>query len=378
MAAKFLKTSFLIVFLLIGLEINAEKYPSNHEPLAIGSPAPDFKLKGVDGNLYSLASFSKAKLLVVIFTCNHCATAQSYEDRIIRLVEDYKSKSVAFVAIMPNDPASLRLDELDFSDIGDSYEEMKIRAAEKKFNFPYLYDGETQSASNAYGPQATPHIFIFDQHRILKYRGRIDDTESIYKTPKTSDTRDAIESLLNDHEPVVPTTKVFGCSIKWAEKKELVEKYKVMWANEPVSINSIDDGELKEIMINNTPKLRLIYFWTANCDACTKQFGEFITINRMYRDREFEFLSVHAAQKSDRSSILDFLKSQQASNKNYLLTQGGRSLKDMINDPAWNGDLPLTLLVEPGGKIAYSKQGNIDPALLKKTIIENHLLGRYP
>lgn len=106
------------------------------ETLAIGSKAPDFKLPGTDGKLYTLASFSKAKLLVIIFTCNHCPTAQAYEDRIIQLTKDYSSKAVALVAISPNDPDAVTLSELGYSDMGDSFEEMKIRAREKQFNFP--------------------------------------------------------------------------------------------------------------------------------------------------------------------------------------------------------------------------------------------------
>src|SRR5450631_1614653 len=155
---KFYLYSGLICFTIL-LTAFVTRLSSEHKTLEIGMAAPDFELKGVDGKTYNLASFEKAKVLVVIFTCNHCPTAQAYEDRIIRLASDYGGKNVAVVAIMPNDPACLRLDELDFSDLGDSYEEMKIRAREKNFNFPYLYDGETEAASNSYGPVATPHVF---------------------------------------------------------------------------------------------------------------------------------------------------------------------------------------------------------------------------
>ncbi len=113
----------------------------------------------------------------------------------------------------------LRLDELDFSDLGDSFEEMKIRAKEKKFNFPYLYDGETETASRAYGPVATPHVFVFDKERKLRYEGRVDDMESPFKTPRNTDTRNAIDALLDHREVPVKTTKVFGCSVKWSGEK---------------------------------------------------------------------------------------------------------------------------------------------------------------
>src|ERR1051326_1329944 len=196
----------------------------DHPTLPIGSKAPAFTLKGVDGKTYTLASFSKYKILVIIFTCNHCPTAQAYEDRIIQLTTDYKTKNVAVVAINPNDPSAVRLDELGYTDLSDTYAEMKLRAARKKFNFPYLYDGGTQSTARAYGPVATPHVFVFDKERRLRYQGRIDDVEKPTKTPNTFDTRNAIEALLQDKEVTVKTTKVFGCSIKWAEKKDWVNK----------------------------------------------------------------------------------------------------------------------------------------------------------
>ncbi len=213
-----------------------------HKTLEIGASAPDFKLVGVDGKTYSLASFKNAEVLVVVFTCNHCPTAQAYEDRIIKMTSDYADKKVAVVAIMPNDPTCLRLDELDFSDLGDSYDEMKIRAKEKKFNFPYLYDGATETVSRAYGPVATPHVFVFDKERKLRYEGRVDDMESPFKKPVNTDTRNAIDALLEHREVPVKTTKVFGCSVKWSEKKDLVEKARLAWSKEPVLLQMIDAG----------------------------------------------------------------------------------------------------------------------------------------
>src|SRR5262249_13193549 len=108
--------------------------PPGLKTLAIGVKAPDFRLPGVDGKTYSLADFSDSKVLVVIFTCNHCPTAQAYEQRISQLVSDYGDKGVAVVAISPNNPAAVRLDELGYTDLGDSFEDMKIRAKDHKFS----------------------------------------------------------------------------------------------------------------------------------------------------------------------------------------------------------------------------------------------------
>ena len=252
----------LIVFLLLcNFLAGFSPYFDDYPTLPIGSAAPDFKLPGVDGNTYSLSSFEEAKILVIIFTCNHCPTAESYEERIIKLTADYKNKSVAVVAVMPNDPLSLRPDELDFSDIGDSFDEMKIRARERQFNFPYLYDGETEKMSKAYGPVATPHIFIFDKERKLRYQGRIDDEDRHSKIPHVLDARNAIDALLNNTEVPVKTTKVFGCSIKWSEKRNWIEKAREEWAKEPVKLDTINEAGLKELIKNNSDKLRLVYVW---------------------------------------------------------------------------------------------------------------------
>lgn len=133
--------------------------PAGFKSLAIGDAAPGFKLPGVDGKEYSLKSFADSRLLLVVFTCNHCPTAQAYEERIAKLHADYKSKGVALVAISPNDPLAVRLDELGYTDLGDSFEDMKLRAKERKFEFPYLYDGDKQAAALAYGVVATPQSF---------------------------------------------------------------------------------------------------------------------------------------------------------------------------------------------------------------------------
>src|SRR4030095_15307955 len=124
--------------------------------LSIGSKAPDFDLPGIDGKNYTLKSFEDAKVLVIAFICNHCPTSQAYEERLIKLTSDYASRGVALVAINSNNPGSLRYDELGWSDVGDSFDDMKTRAGEKHFNFPYLYDGERQTVATRYGPVATP------------------------------------------------------------------------------------------------------------------------------------------------------------------------------------------------------------------------------
>ena len=349
----------------------------DHPTLAIGAKAPDFKLPGTDGKTYTLASFSKAKILVIVFTCNHCPTAQAYEERIIQLTKDYSNKGVAVVAIMPNDAKAVRLDELGYSDMGDSFAEMKLRSKQMKYNFPYLYDGKTQKVSEAYGPVATPHIFIFNKERKLSYQGRIDDTEKPTKTPASLDARTALDALLSNKEVPVQKTKVFGCSIKWASKENWLQEYKEKWAAEPVNIELTDEAGIKDILKNNSDKLRLINIWATWCGPCITEFPDFITINRMYRGRDFEFVSISADDPSKKDKVLNFLKGKQASNKNYIFSIDDKYKLIEAVDPKWQGALPYTVLVDPGGNIVYAKQGPINVAEMKKKIVENKLIGRY-
>ena len=345
--------------------------------LDIGAKAPDFKLPGVDGKTYTLSSFKSAKILVIIFSCNHCPTAQAYEDRIIQLTKDYKNKGVAVVAISPNDPKAVSLDELGYSDMGDSFAEMKIRAKQKKYNFPYLYDGATEIASKAYGPVAMPHVFIFDKDRKLRYQGRFDDVEKPTGTPKNLDTRNAIEALLANKEVPVATTKVFGCSVKWASKSDWALKAKERWAKEPVELNMIDEAGVKDLLQNKSDKLRLINLWATWCGPCVTEFPSFIEMNRMYRGRDFELITISADNPVNKERVLKFLQKSQASVSNYLFSLDDKYTLIEAIDPKWQGALPYTILVEPGGKIVYAKQGIIDPVEMKKLIVDNPLIGRF-
>jgi peroxiredoxin len=368
---------FALALLLCGLSLSFKLLSDEHKSLEIGAKAPDFNLPGVDGKMYTLNSFKKSPILVIVFTCNHCPTAQAYEDRIIQLTKDYGNKGAAVVAIMPNDPHAIRLDELGYTDLSDSFAEMKIRARQKHFNFPYLYDGDKQTTAKAYGPTATPHVFIFDKDRKLCYSGRIDDVEKPGKIPNNQDTRSALNSLLKHEKPAVSKTKVFGCSIKWAEKENWKLKAQEEWSIEPVKIDTIGVNGIKDLLKNKSDNLRLINIWATWCGPCTTEFPEFITMNRMYRKRDFEIITISADDPTKEAKALKFLKQAQASTTNYIFNKDDKYKLIEAIDPKWQGALPYTLLVEPGGKIVFAKQGIINPSELKKAIVENPLIGRY-
>jgi peroxiredoxin len=345
-----------------------------HPTLAIGSTAPAFDLPGVDGRHHTLGEYGSAPVLVVIFSTNHCPTAQAYEARIQRLHDDFKGKGVAVVVISPNDPAAVRLDELSYSDMGDTLEEMKRRAADRGFTFPYLYDGETQSVARAYGPAATPHVFVFDKARKLRFTGRIDNSEDPSKAT-THETRDAVDALLAGKAPAVDKTRTFGCSVKWAEKKAWAEEGFRQWAREPVELKRASEADIRALTANPTKKLRLVNVWATWCGPCVIEFPDLVKTNRMYRGRDFEIITISADSTDNSERVLAFLRAQQASTTNLLFDGPNTDSLAEAVDPKWSGALPTTILVAPGGKVIWRSEGAFDPLALRRAIVG--WLGRY-
>jgi len=342
--------------------------------LEIGAQAPGFALPGVDGKVHRLADYDKAKVLVVVFTTNHCPTAQAYEERLKKLAADYKDKGVALVAISPNDPKAVRLDELGYTDVGDSLEEMKIRAKDQGFNFPYLYDGDKQEVSRAYGPMTTPHVFVFDSERKLRFVGRIDDNERQPDKVTSQDTRNAVEALLAGRPVPVEKTRTVGCSVKWSDKRDSVKQGSAKLAKEPVALKPIDLAGVKKLLKNDTNKLLLINFWASWCGPCAREFPDLVEINRMYRRREFEMIGVSLDGPDAKDKVQTFLEQNEASFVNYLYA--AKDVHALIEavDPKWPGAIPFTLVVKPGGDVLYRHLGMIEPLELKKALVEH--LGR--
>lgn len=342
----------------------------NPPTLAIRSQAPDFKLAGVDGRSYGLSDFSSSKVLAIVFTCNHCPTAQLYENRIKKLADDYRDKGVALVAIEPNNPKAVRLDELGYTDVGDSFEDMKIRAEYRKFNFPYLYDGETQSVSRAYGPTATPHVFVFDQERKLRYEGRVDNSQRESLVTR-HEAREAIDALLNGKAVAVEKTPSVGCSTKWLSKEQgrLAEMARI--EKEPVNLSLAGAEELKALRKNSTGKLLLVNFWATWCGPCITEFPEFQTMYRMYRKRAFDLAMVSTNYPDEKTGAMRVLEREHASNRNLLFGTNDTYGLVAAFDPEWNAAVPYTILIGPDGKKIYSKQGEIDPLELRRMILAN-------
>jgi len=259
---------------------------------------------------------------------------------------------------------------MGYTDVGDTFAEMKIRAAYRHFSFPYLYDGETQSTARAYGPSATPHVFIFDSERKLRYEGRVDNNpREQYVTEQ--DARNALDALLAGKPVAVPKTPSFGCSTKWAAKEEGRKAEMGVIDREPVALKLASAEDLKGLRKNSTGKLLLVNFWATWCGPCVKELPEFQTMYRMYRHRKFDLVTVSANYPDAKEGVTQELAQQHASSTNLLF--GSMDIYSLMAafDPDWNDALPYTVLINPDGQVVYRHQGDIDPLEIRRLILAN-------
>ncbi|MCA9126396.1 MAG: redoxin domain-containing protein [Planctomycetales bacterium] len=366
---RFLNLLLIPTLLVLSTAIAPQALCKEVEPLKIGSAAPDFDLPGVDGKRYSLKDFAQSKILVVLFTCNHCPTAQAYEDRIEQLYADYHDRDVALIAVSPNSAEAVRLDELGYTDLGDSLADMKIRAKDRDFQFPYVYDGQSQEMSAEYGVLATPHVFIFDEKRILQYAGRIDDGE--VTKPTSHDARNALDELLANKKVSVPETRVFGCSTKWADKKQSALDAIAKWDQEDVQLQVVKPDELRKRLTEKSDKYRLVNVWATWCAPCVAEMDQLVTIHRMYRKRHFEVITVSADTLDSKDRALVVLQDKHCSASNYILDSEKRDDLFEAVDPEWKGAVPYTALISPEGKVVHRIHGEFDDLELKREIVKH-------
>ena len=377
----------VMIACLLGLAACARgQNPPGLKNLHLGDPAPAFKLVGVNDQTMTSDNFKDAKFLAVVFLSNHCPVSHAAEPRLIRIYQEFKDRGLAVVAINPNHPDGLRPDELGYSKYGDSFPEMKLYAKEAGFPFPYLYDGETQEVAMAYGCLATPHVFLFDQNRKLRYKGWIDDcrfpNDELVKHP---DFRNAVAALVEGKDVPVAETTPIGCSTKWRMKNSEVRKDDAKWADAPVSIELIDSAGVAKLRANDSSKYRLINVWATTCAPCVEEVAILVKVARRMGMRPLEFITLSTDLPADKSKAEQFLRNQHAglpdhlkadlaregrATNNYLCTEPSMDTLIKALDPDWPGPEPHTILVAPGGKIVFRHNGPVTEAALLDGILK--------
>jgi peroxiredoxin len=234
--------------------------------------------------------------------------------------------------------------------------------------WPYLYDGDTQATSMKFGAVATPHMFIFDEKRTLRYQGRIDDNQR-EELVKVHDARNALDALLAGRPVPVAETRAFGCTTKWLSKASGVEQEWARIQKEPVTVDTVDAGALKQLRANPTDKVMLVRFWSTGCAACTADFFDLETTYRMYRRRAFDLVTISTDPPSSSQAVLDFLKREYASSPNKQFASADRTALQAAWGEKWNLGAPLTMVIAPGGNVLYRKEGAIDILDVRRIIL---------
>jgi len=379
----FIFLSFIFPMVVFGL--GPGEKPEDFKGLEIGDVAPDFELKGTDGKTYQLSDFSEPDLLMVYFTGTHCPTSHGVEGRLQELVEDMKDESFGIVAINPNHNDGLRPDEFSYSLYTESFEDSKRYAEDLGWKFPFLYDGDEQIVARTYGCIATPHVFIFDKERKLRYQGRFDDSRfPDPATVKHPDTRNALEALIAGKPVPVETTRPHGCSTKWKGRNAHVQEDEEIWQAIPVVVEDIDLETVKKLRENGSGKLRLINLWATWCAPCKEEMPAISKISRKFSRREFEVITISLDRPEDKENAAKFLgqhrmvmgdrleklvRAEGRTTNNYLFT--GASTDELADalDPAWPGPVPYSLLLDKDGTVLMRKSGIIDPREIDQIVI---------
>jgi thiol-disulfide isomerase/thioredoxin len=341
---------------------------SEHPTLKIGSPAPDFSLQGIDDKFHALAEYGDAPILAIAFISNHCPASQLYEGRIKQIVRDYADKGVKLIAIAPNGPMAVAPRELNYAEVDDSFESMKIHAEYRQFNFPYLYEGDTQKVAHQYGPKVTPHIFIFDRERKLRYEGRIDDNMR-GNNIKSNDARNALDALIAGRPVPVEHTPVFGCSTKWNSAIAGKQKEMKEWMAKPVTLETVSLDGLKKLRTNPTGKTLMINFWATWCGPCQTEYPELLTTYLWYRSRDFEFVSVALNTPEERTSVQKFLDEHHSAVRNLIIDTDDVYAVQAAFDQKWESGVPFTIVLAPDGSEIYRVEGEADVLALRRRIL---------
>ena len=306
--------------------------------LAIGSPAPAFSLPGIDGATHTLAEYGSSPVLVLVATCNHCPAAQLYEQRIKQLDDDYRAKGVAVVAFSPDHPSALPLSQLAYSDVGDTLTDMKARASQRGYRFPYLYDGD----ENLREPDVS-----------------------------SRDARNAIDAVLAGRPVPVSRTTPAGCLVAWRSAGQSRQQELTKIEAEPVRLEMVGNERLTALRGNGTGKLLMVNFWATWCGPCVTEFPELEATYRMYRGRGFDFVSVSANDPDDKPLVEAFLQKQHASGANLQFGTPDTFGLQAAFDPLMPAAVPFTVLIAPNGDILYQELGELNILELRRAILAN-------
>jgi len=340
-------------------------------PEALGSSEklPDFSLPGIDGKFYTNADFGRSETLAVVFLSNHCRISQLFQDQLLKIRERFSPKQMGIVAISPNFEEAILPDELAYSDLGDSLEEMKKRAYRKKYSFPYLYDGKEQHLTKKLGVKITPTVFLYDRKRNLVYEGKIGNHE----TPNRMETSDLFQNIVENLSGAagkIKRTKVFGTSIKFQDDLPIAEKVRARNARETVKLTQADERKLSFYLTHKTYKPKLFYVWQAEDKECRDNLVKISSVYKIFRKRGLRVFTVCISNMDNFEKALDHLKQSQMSSINFMVS--GHEIGPLIKvaPKELQQITPFFRLIGSDGKMLIGGRGEISSDRLRIEIIK--------
>jgi hypothetical protein len=278
---------------------------------------PPFSLKGINGKVYDHSDFDEDKLLALVFLSNHCKISQLFQNHLIELKNKFEKEAV-ILAVSPNYEQAILPDELAYSDYGDSFQEMKKRAVRKKYNFPYLYDGDKQLLTKTIKVKITPTVYLYNEKRKLIYVGRIGNIDYPEEMEK-SDLNNAILQSLQNRSIPLKRTKVFGTSIKTKDHLYLAEQVRQRYSDESIKLTKADDRKLNFYLNHNTYKPKLFYVWQTNDKNARENLIKLSFLFKIFRKRGFRLVTVCIAKENEDESIIkELLEKSQLSATNFV------------------------------------------------------------
>lgn len=354
---RVLTLAITIAFVLLATP-NAHTRTSANAALAIGATAPEFELKDLSGKPHALKSY-RGKPTVVVFISARCPISKMYQDRIRAVADDYAKRGIAFLAINANADESLA--------------EVRTHAEQNKLNFTILKD-EGNIVADAYAAERTPTVYVVDGGGVLRYQGRIDNSQS-ERLVKRNDLRAALDELLAGKAVSVAETKAMGCVIKRAQNlgQSPTAKVKAAITTADPNVVLLKPTAFADLVKQSAGKVLIVNFWATWCGPCVAEFPEFVKLDQTYRDKGVRFVHISADDSTDlKSKVIPFLKEQKAQSDQFLQdTEDPQEMIDVVFKD-WSGALPATFAYDKTGKMVFHQFGIIDRAqmieLIEKTL----------
>ena len=330
---------------------------------------PDFELTSTSGKIYSRDDFDDKKLLAIVFLSNHCRVSQIFQNHIMQIKKLFAQESVSIIAVSPNYEDAILPDELAYSDLGDSFEEMKKRAYRKKYNFPYLYDGKDQAITKEIGVKITPTVFIYNQKRNLVYEGKIGNHETPNRL-ETSDLHHNLKENLVTASTKTKRTKVFGTSIKFKDDLPIAEKVHARNARETVKLTQANEKKLSFYLTHKTYKPKLFYVWQSEDKECRDNLVKLSSVYKIFRKRGLRVFTVCISNMDNFEKALDHLKQSQMSSMNFIVSGHEIGPLTKVAPKGLQQITPFFRLIGSDGKMLTGGRGEISSDRLRIEILE--------